>query len=38
MPRRTESGEGPFLTKDEERRLGESLRKALDFGQAEPKP
>ena len=29
MPRRTESGEGPFLTKDEEERLGESLRKAL---------
>jgi hypothetical protein len=29
MPRRTENREGQFLTKDEERRLGESLRKAL---------
>lgn len=29
MPRRTEDGEGQFLTEDEEQRLGESLRKAL---------
>jgi hypothetical protein len=29
VPKRTESGEGQFLTQDEERRLGESLRKAL---------
>ena len=29
MSRQKESGEGQFLTDDEERRLGESLRKAL---------